>query len=93
MIEILCFNGSFIENGIFYTGLKASERFRFLLEKFGPEMTVDRLDGFFRFVAGDEQNIWLGADHAGSYPLFYRTDPDFAWAVHAGDFNNGFGTG
>lgn len=86
--RLLHFDGSFIESGIFYSGRVAAQRFMVLLEQQGAVSAVQKLDGFYRFVAGDDRYIWFGSDHAGSYPLFYRTGPVFTWSVHAGETGN-----
>ncbi|MFU8860461.1 MAG: asparagine synthase-related protein [Cyclonatronaceae bacterium] len=82
--ELLCFDGSYIDSGKFYSGPDAAKHFKFLIEQHGAVKAAGFIDGFFRFVAGDDRHTWFGADHLGSYPLFYRTEPDFSWSVHAG---------
>jgi hypothetical protein len=82
--ELLHFDGSFIESGKFYSGPDAAKHFNFLIGQHGAVNAAGVVDGFFRFVAGDDRHTWFGTDHLGSYPLFYRTEPDFSWSVHAG---------
>ncbi|TVQ07859.1 MAG: hypothetical protein EA364_16270 [Balneolaceae bacterium] len=82
--DLLCFDGSYIESGKFYSGQDAAKHFKFLIEQHGPVNAAGVVDGFYRFVAGDDRHTWFGADHLGSYPLFYRMEPDFSWSVHAG---------